>query len=83
VWATAVQLQPARAVPIGPAPGNGRADVGALQRKAGVLPIGEPADVAADVAVAVGGQGGRGGAGVAAIMVVGVEDDLGGVSRAV
>jgi hypothetical protein len=59
-----------------PAPCGGDADVGALHRKAGVLPIGEPTDVAADVAVAVGGQGVERGANVLTLMIVGVQDDL-------
>src|SRR5512132_1856402 len=58
-----------------PAPG-GRAHAGPLDRVAGVLPVGEPADVAADVAVPVGGEGGERGGRVLTAGAGGVEDDL-------
>src|SRR5512132_1618089 len=76
VWATAVQLTTARAVPMEPVLGGGRVDAAGLDREAGVRPVGQPAEVAADVAVAVGGEGVVSRACVLAVMAGGVEDDL-------
>src|SRR4029453_3812955 len=60
---------------MGPAAG-GRADAGALDRVAGVLPISESAHIAADVPVPVGGEGVERGAGVLTAIARRVEDDL-------
>jgi hypothetical protein len=76
VWATAVQLKTARAVPMGPVLCGGGVDAAALDREAGVRPVSEPAEVAADVAVAVVGEGVECCARVLTVMAGGVEDDL-------
>jgi NAD/NADP transhydrogenase alpha subunit len=59
-----------------PAWGDGRADAGALDRVASVLPISQPAGVAADVAVAMSLEGLNRGARVLAVMAGGVDDNL-------
>jgi hypothetical protein len=74
--ATAVQLKTARAVPMGPVLCGGGVDGAALDRQAGGRPVGEPAEVTAERAVAVGGEGVEGRARVLAVMAGGVENDL-------
>ena len=67
VGAAAAQLSAMGAVPMGRALG-GRANTFTLHRIAGVLPVGQPAEVAADVAVAVGCERVEGGYRVLAVL---------------
>jgi hypothetical protein len=76
VGATAVQLKTARAVPMGPVLCGGGVDGAALDRQAGGRPVGEPAEVAAERAVAVGGEGVECRPRVLTVMAGGVENDL-------
>jgi hypothetical protein len=57
-------------------PLGGRASPFTLHRIASVLPVGQPTQVAADIAVAVGGERIEGGHRVLAVVVGGVQDDL-------
>src|SRR5215207_7648359 len=74
--AAAGQLFTTGAVPVGPGVRGGRVDAVPLDRIAGVLPIGQAAAVAADVAVAVGLQGLACGGRALAVPVGRVDDDL-------
>jgi hypothetical protein len=61
---------------MGPVLCGGGVDGAALDRQAGGRPVGEPAEVTAERAVAVGGEGVEGRARVLAVMAGGVENDL-------
>src|SRR5215213_5125265 len=75
VRAAAAQLSAMGAVPMGRALG-GRANPFTLHRIAGVLPVGQPAQVAADVAIAVGLESVECGHCVLAVLDGLVDDDL-------